>query len=163
MESSTKSLSDLADATIALEQAVAGVKKLIKQNVLSAAAGKRNIQALQKQHALAVAAALGKKVKGAAPGGPGAPLDGAEDGDQSGPRPWPGGGGVKTLEAQTYTTWKEGIDAVKAAFQDSTLYQSVSDCMAAATERCKKHPGGAGVPARGQLDWEFNDGTLGCR
>ena len=57
--------------------------------------------------------------------------------------------------AETYTTFSQGKEAVKAALQKSTLYKDIKDNRAALSERSAKHVGGAGVPARGKLDWEF--------
>ena len=57
--------------------------------------------------------------------------------------------------AEKDTTFSQGKEAIKTALQKNTLYKDIKDNRAALSERSAKHVGGAGVQARGKLDWEL--------
>ena len=92
-----------------------------------------------------------------------APGNEADEEDEGGSRnPWPCSDRSKHVIAQQYANLAEAKRSVKHAFQKNKLFASIVDHKEAATKRAWRSFG-TGVPSRGYLDWEFADGTLGCR
>ena len=75
--------------------------------------------------------------------------------------PWPCQNPNDCEEAYKYKTFQQGREAVAAAFEDNTLFEHTGGMAHFSTARSHK-PKGSGVPDRGYLDWEFNDGSS-CR
>ena len=75
--------------------------------------------------------------------------------------PWPCQNPNDCEEAYKYKTFQQGRAAVAAAFEDNTLFEHTGGMAHFSTARSHK-PKGSGVPDRGVLDWEFNDGSS-CR
>ena len=72
--------------------------------------------------------------------------------------PWPCGILQACKEAESYTTFEAGRDAMEAAWNNNTLFPGQESSAAFATSR-SHNPKGSGVTKRGYLDWEFTDGS----
>ena len=160
--------STLAQLTTELEDSLLSIAKMEKRGQLSMARATKARRAVQREYDDYCNAALVKK-KSTGGGGGGASTNPAGEDDQEGApeakqakKDWPVNGSVKTLVAQEYVSFEEGKKAISAAFVANTLYMGIGNHREAATDRSKKKPGGHGA-GRGYLDWEFSDGTLGCR
>ena len=75
--------------------------------------------------------------------------------------PWPCQNPNDCEEAYKYKTFQQGREAVATAFDENTLFEHTGGMAHFSTARSHK-PKGSGVPDRGYLDWEFNDGSS-CR
>ena len=62
------------------------------------------------------------------------------------------------LKHGTYTTFNVGREIIRQRIQANTLYLDMPQTKEALTQRMGGRVGGAGAPANGYLDWEFNDG-----
>ena len=147
------------------------IAKMEKRGQISKAKATKARRAVQREYDDYCNAALVKNIvkKPTGGGGDGASTAPAGEEDQEGApeakkvkKDWPVNGSVKTLVAQEYASFEEGKKAISAAFVANTLYMGIGNHREAATDRSKKKPGGHGA-GRGYLDWEFSDGTLGCR
>ena len=165
------SKSTLAQLTTELEDSLLSIAKMEKKGQLSKARATKARRAVQREYDDYCNAALVKNIvkKPTGGGGDGASTAPAGEEDQEGApeakkvkKDWPVNGSVKTLVAQEYASFEEGKKAISAAFVANTLYMGIGNHREAATDRSKKKPGGHGA-GRGYLDWEFSDGTLGCR
>ena len=72
--------------------------------------------------------------------------------------PWPCGNLQACKEAEAYTTFEAGRDAMEVAWNNNTLFHGQESSAAFATAR-SHNPKGSGVTRRGYLDWEFTDGS----
>ena len=64
--------------------------------------------------------------------------------------------------AMSFDSYQEAREAVKKAYDDSTLFPHLGNHAMTAFNVDFNRPKGAGDPNRGYVDWEFKDGTA-CR
>ena len=144
------------------EQSIKRIQNMLQKKSITIALAKQMRRSLEKEHLARLSKPLG-----------GTGLDGTGDGhggDGSGggglvqkqKLPWPAGPQTTTAVAYAYPTYEGGLKAVLAAFKDNSLYPGIGNHAEAAAARSKKHPGGAGEPKRGYVDWDFGNGE-GCR
>ena len=146
-----------------MEDALASIGKMEKKGQLSKAKANKARRAVQKEYDDNLNAVIGKK-KSAGGGALSDPTgEGGQEASSESKRDWPVHDSVKTLVAQSYVSFAEGKKAIAAAFVANSLYHGIGNHREAATERSKKKGGAGGGAGRGYLDWEFKDGTLGCR
>ena len=71
---------------------------------------------------------------------------------------WPCANAADVAVAQHFSTFQLGREAIMQAIEDSTLFSDLENISTHLVERCKGKKGGSGVPKRGVLDWEFDNG-----
>ena len=146
-----------ADALADLQEALANIKRLVKDGVFTEQKANKARKEAQRDYneAMAILNRARKEAK------KNARAEESDDNETGQPKKWPCSDPGKCITAQTYESFSAGVLAVKTAFKNNTLFPNQFNCKEEATARANK-PGGTGAGGRGYLDWEFNGG-IGCR